>query len=98
MTARYPTDEKYGLTSQLRRAVISVSSNLAEGNSRSTKKEYVRFIEIAYSSLMEVVSQVFISKRLGLINDEDLRSIRNHADEITRMFSGLKKSLQREVK
>ncbi len=54
---KLPDDERYGLISQMRRAAVSISSNLAEGNSRTSRKDYLRFVEIAYGSLMEVISQ-----------------------------------------
>jgi four helix bundle protein len=62
-TRRFPSDERFGLTNQLRRAATSVSSNIAEGSSRSSKNEFARFIEIAAGSLFEVVSQSYIARR-----------------------------------
>ena len=61
-TGRFPSEEKFGLSSQLRRAAVSISSNIAEGNGRPSNTEYARFVEIAYSSLMEVVSQLHIAQ------------------------------------
>ena len=61
-TRRFPSDEQFGLTNQLRRAATSVSSNIAEGSSRSSKNEFARFTEIAAGSLFEVVSQSFIAR------------------------------------
>jgi len=66
ITAQFPDDERFGLTSQMRRASVSISSNIAEGCSRSTDKDFGRFVEIAYGSLMEVVSQAVIAKKHGL--------------------------------
>ena len=67
----FPSTEKFGLISQLRRASISISSNLAEGTSRNTNKDKARFSTIAYSSTMEVLNQLLISKELNFINEED---------------------------
>jgi four helix bundle protein len=64
-TASFPTDERFGLTSQMRRASVSVSSNIAEGSSRSSDVDFARFLEIAYGSLMESVSQSFIANKQG---------------------------------
>lgn len=94
ITANFPQREIYGLTSQVRRAVVSVSSNIAEGNGRSTNKEYIRFIEIAYASLMEVVSQLTIAQKLNFITEDQLAELKNQANDIARMLSGLRRSLQ----
>ncbi|HRO08523.1 MAG TPA: four helix bundle protein [Saprospiraceae bacterium] len=68
-TEKYPNDEKFDLISQIRRAYLSVSNNIAEGTSRWTNKEKIRFIEIAFSSLMEVLNCLLISKELNLIDE-----------------------------
>ena len=67
----YPKEEQYALCDQLRRAVVSVSSNLAEGSSRYSKKEFAHFVEISYGSLMEVMGQLELSMDLGYITKED---------------------------
>ncbi|HCS52110.1 four helix bundle protein [Rubinisphaera sp.] len=94
ISANFPQREIYGLTSQIRRAIVSVSSNIAEGNGRSTNKEYVRFIEIAYASLMEVVSQLTIAQKLNFITHDQLDELKNQANDIARMLSGLRSYLQ----
>ena len=71
-TRRFPSDERFGLTNQLRRAATSVSSNIAEGSSRSSKNEFARFIEIAAGSLFEVVSQSCIARRQQFLNEAKL--------------------------
>lgn len=93
ITAKFPSEERFGLTNQLRRAVVSVSSNIAEGNSRGSRKDYVRFVEIAYGSLMEIVSQLHVSRCRRFINDDDFGHLYRQADELARMLSGLKNSL-----
>jgi four helix bundle protein len=74
ITRAFPDDERFGLTSQMRRAAVSISSNLAEGSSRSSRPDYSRFIEIATGSLYEVVSQSVISKRQDFSPKQIIRS------------------------
>jgi four helix bundle protein len=93
VTRTFPADERFGLTSQIRRASVSVSANLAEGSSRSSKREFKRFIEIAYASLMEVVSHLFIAKRLTFINEPDFQRLYQAAEKLTRILSGLRRGL-----
>ncbi|NLD36786.1 MAG: four helix bundle protein [Desulfatiglans sp.] len=69
----FPPDERFGLTSQLKRSSISVASNIAEGSGRSSDKDFARFIEIAYGSLMEAVCQCMIAKRQKFISGEDYK-------------------------
>jgi four helix bundle protein len=94
-TRNFPVDERFGLTNQMRRAAVSISSNIAEGTSRMSKTDFARFIEIATGSVFEVVSQSFIGRRQGFLNEENFRVI-YAADEIGRMLSGLRKSLALE--
>jgi len=89
----FPRDERFGLTNQMRRASVSVSANLAEGNSRSSAKEYQRFIEIAFGSLMEVVSHSAIARRQAFLTEEQHQQIYHFADRVGRMLSGLRNSL-----
>ena len=89
----FPHEERFGLTNQLRRAAISISSSLAEGSSRSSKNDFARFVEIAAGSLFEVVSQAFIAKRQSFLNEDQFRKIYGVAEELSRMLSGLQKSL-----
>jgi four helix bundle protein len=67
----FPSDERFGLTNQMRRDAVSVSSNIAEGTSRSSKTDFARFVEIATGSVSEVVSQATISRRRGFLNEAD---------------------------
>ena len=71
---RFPAKEDYALTSQIRRAAVSVTSNIAEGTSRSSQRDKVHFLEIAYGSLLETVSQLQVAMDVGYIADEDYRS------------------------
>lgn len=95
LTRGFPADERFGLTSQMRRAAVSVSSNIAEGSSRFSHDDFSRFIEIATGSLFEVVSQSVISRRQGFLSEEDYLTIHRAAEEQGRMLSGLRRSLQR---
>ncbi len=95
-TRSFPADERFGLTSQLRRAAVSISSNIAEGSSRSSNVDFVRFIQISYGSLMEIISQLHIAKRLQLIDESTFQEISSQADEVSRMLSGLRTSLLKE--
>jgi four helix bundle protein len=92
-TRNFPGDERFGLTNQMRRAAVSISSNIAEGTSRMSQADFARFIEIATGSVFEVVSQSFIGRRQGFLTEEGFRKLYSAADEIGRMLSGLRKSL-----
>lgn len=90
---KFPKEEQYALCDQLRRSAISVCSNVAEGSSRSSKKEFSHYIEISYGSLMEAQSQLELSQMLGYISGYDLKEIEVKTEEIARMLSGLRCSL-----
>ena len=92
-TRTFPADERFGLTNQMRRAAVSIASNIAEGTSRISQADFRRFIEIATGSVFEVMSQAFLSRRQGFLNDEHFRVMYNAAEEVGRMLSGLRKSL-----
>jgi four helix bundle protein len=92
-TSSFPNDERFGLTSQMRRASVSVSSNVAEGTSRSSDADFARFVEIAYGSLMESVSQSFIANKQGFLAENPFRKLYHDADELSRMLSGLRGKL-----
>ena len=91
----FPDCEKFALSSQVRRAAVSVTSNIAEGMSRTSNKEVIHFLEISYGSLMEVQSQLEISQLLNYITKEKLDFIDSKTEEIAKMLSGLKISKMR---
>ena len=93
-TKSFPAEERFGLTNQMRRAAVSVSSNIAEGSSRMSKSDFRRFVEIATGSAFEVVSQAFIGRRQGWINDRKFKALYAAAEEQSKMLSGLQRSLQ----
>ena len=86
----FPDTEKFALCNQIRRAAISVTSNLAEGVSRTSNKEKVHFLEIAYASLMEVDSQLDVSIELGYITIEQYELINKQVNNIGRQLSVLR--------
>jgi four helix bundle protein len=94
LTRQFPREELFGLTSQMRRASVAVSSNIAEGSSRSSDKEFARYIEVAYGSLMEVVSQSLIAKRQGLLGPPQFETIYGDAERIARQLSNFRSALQ----
>ncbi len=91
LTSTFPNEEEYVLKSQMRRAVISISSNIAEGAGRSSKKEFLRFLDIAQGSAFELESQLDISYDLGYINRNEFIKMGNHLNEIQSMIIGIKK-------
>ena len=93
VTRKFPDEEKFGLTSQMRRAAVSISSNIAEGNSRFSRDDYARFVEIATGSLFEVVSQSVIGVRQQFLGEADHRRLYQAAEEQGRLLSGLRRSL-----
>ena len=92
-TRRFLPEERFGLTNQLRRTAISTSSNIAEGSSRSSKTDFARFTEIAAGSVFESVSQAFVARRQGFLSEDQSRQISADAEELSRMLSGLRRSL-----
>jgi four helix bundle protein len=96
LTRTFPSDERFGLTNQMRRAAVSISSNLAEGTSRSSRNDFARFVEIATGSLFEVISQAYIGRNQGFLQKTDFAKLYEAADEQSRMLSGLRRSLVSE--
>ena len=92
-TKSFPFDERFGLTNQMRRAAVSVSSNIAEGSARISDADFARFVEIATGSLFEVVSESTVGKRQGYLSDEGFVAIYKAAEEQGRMLSGLRRTL-----
>lgn len=90
MIKKFPVVEKYALCDQLRRAIVSVSSNIAEGNGRTSPNEKVRFIEIAYSSLLEAYCQLSLAEDLNYITANDLNSLKSQFEVISKMLNGLR--------
>lgn len=93
LSQRFPADERFGLVAQLRRAAVSIPSNIAEGHSRDTTRDYLRFLWMAKGSLAEVETQLMLAKELRLAEEHEIDEALNMADEVGRMLRGLIKSL-----
>jgi len=89
----FPKEEIYGLTSQLKRAAVSVPSNIAEGQGRKSTREFIHHLSIAYGSLMEVETQILIAVRLGYLSREDAVPISEQTSEVGRLINGLSNAL-----
>jgi len=92
VTKTYPNEEKFGLVSQMRRAAISISSNLAEGSAKHTGKEKARFTENAFGSLMELLNQIILSFDLEFLLEEQMNDLRVMVDEIAVKSTRLRES------
>ncbi len=90
LTKVFPDDEKFGLTSQIRRASVSIASNIAEGSSRISGKEQARFSEISYGSLHEVLNQLIIASELEYISEKELDNLRPLIEEIANKINSLR--------
>jgi four helix bundle protein len=97
VTGQLPVDEKFGLTSQMRKAVISISSNLAEGSTRSTKNDKLRFVTLSYGSLMELYSQIIIANDLGYINTDVFDELKSKVIELSNIINGLKNAFSKKT-
>ena len=96
LTSGFPREEVYGLTSQLRRAAVSIPSNIAEGQGRATKGEFIQFLCHARGSLFETETQIAISRNLGYITAEQQEQFYNELSELGRILNGLITSLQQK--
>jgi len=94
ITNQFPAVEKYSLTQQLRRAVVSVPSNVAEGHGRDHLGDYLRHLSIANGSLMEVETQLEAGLRLGYVSQKELRNVFGLVQEVRRMLAGLTRALR----
>jgi four helix bundle protein len=93
-TSSFPRDERFGLTAQIRRAAVSIPSNIAEGRRRKKEPVYLNHLDIALGSQAEVDVQLEVAKRVGFLNDSDYRRLAMRVDEIGRMLNGLMTSMQ----
>ena len=91
-TKEFPKEEQFGLTNQLRRAVVSITSNIAEGFSRNTRKEKAQFYRTALGSLIEVQNQFLIARDVGYISSEVFRQIADKTVRVSKLLNGLLKS------
>ena len=94
ISAQFPPEEKFGLTSQVRRAAVSVPANIAEGAERHGTGEFLQFLGIASGSLAETETFLILAQRLGLTTSEQTKPLMSRASEVGRMLNGLKRSLR----
>ncbi|MEZ5428464.1 MAG: four helix bundle protein [Pyrinomonadaceae bacterium] len=97
LTKRFPKEEIYGLTGQIRRAAVSIPSNIAEGQGRDSTREFLHYLSIAYGSLMEVETQILIAANLKYLKLEESDSILEKTAETGRLINGLTRSLKTKI-
>jgi four helix bundle protein len=97
VTESFPHTERFGLTNQLRRAAVSIPSNIAEGQARQTTRDFLRYLSIARGSLQEVETQILIATRLDYIAESEKVEILERSAETSRLLTGLSRSLSRET-
>lgn len=97
LTKSYPKEETYGVISQMRRAAISIPSNIAEGSSRDSTKEFIHFIRISLGSLYELESLIILSFELKYINSDELNKARSQLQETGKLIGGLKRYLCKKI-
>ena len=93
-TSGFPASERYGLTAQMRRAAVSIPSNIAEGYARTGTGEYLRFLSISSGSVAELETQVILSTEFAYLNQSQSKDLLNHLDLIGKMLQGLQRSLE----
>ena len=96
LTYGFPREEVYGLTSQVRRSAVSIPSNIAEGQGRSSTRDFLNFLSIARGSLCEMETQVLLAERLGYVKGRDGSGLLNQAAEVGRLINGLSNALIRK--
>jgi four helix bundle protein len=96
ITTKFPHDERYGLTSQIRRSAVSIASNIAEGYGRKTTADYIRMLYIAYGSICELETQVLLAGDLGFVDKRNLKTVKESIAEVERMLMALIKSLEKK--
>jgi len=96
-TQNFPAEEKFGLVSQLRRAVVSISSNIAEGSSRNSPKDQAHFYNMAYGSALEVVNQLILAFDLAFISETTYQELRQDLEQITNQLNALEKSIRKKI-
>jgi len=94
LTKRFPKDELFGMTSQIRRAASSVPANIAEGYGRDSRGEYIQFLRVSQGSLKELETHVALSSRVGLTAESETRNVLEECDHLGRMLHRLIRSLQ----
>ena len=93
LTQKFPNEEKFGLTQQIRRASVSIVSNIAEGSGRNTDADFVHFLDIANGSAFETETQLYVAVDLGYTSQQELENLLPHLHEIEKMLYNLRKSM-----
>lgn len=93
ITENFPAREMYGLSSQMRRAAVSIASNVAEGRRRGTDADFRHFLQMAHGSLAELETQLFISKKLSFCEEKEFHAIKSQLTEVSKMLHGMIKKL-----
>ncbi len=96
LSKKFPSDEILGLTSQIRRAAVSISSNIVEGSQRGSDKDFKRFLYMARGSLAEVQAQLVLARDLGYITSKEFESVAQKAIEVNKLINGLMKGISRD--
>ena len=94
LTGSFPAEEKFGLVSQMRRAAVSIPSNISEGAARNSRKEFINFLHIAQGSVAELETQIMLACDLGFAESEATEPLLSELEEISRMIIGLQRSLK----
>ncbi|MCL5030756.1 MAG: four helix bundle protein [Bacteroidetes bacterium] len=97
ITKNFPNEEKFGLVSQMRRAAISIPSNIVEGHSRKSKKEFINFLSIAKGSLNELRYQILLSKDLKYIDMKEFETVEQYFEEISKILYSFTRSLNKSI-
>ena len=93
-TRNFPRDERFGLVSQMRRAGVSIASNIVEGCARNTEADYLRFLDMAHGSCRELEYQITLAKRLGFLSEQEMTKLKPGAIETSKVLNGLIRSLR----
>lgn len=97
ITNNFPTEERFGLTSQIRRCAVSIPSNIAEGTSRTSDKDFSRFLDIALGSCFELETQIILSMDLGFLENERGSNLQNKIQKVEKMLQGLYNKIQKNI-
>ncbi|SDB23608.1 four helix bundle protein [Flavobacteriaceae bacterium MAR_2010_188] len=93
ITSKFPNEEKFNLTNQIRRSAVSIPSNIAEGAGRNSKGEFKHFLGIANGSAYELLTQLYLSERLKMVNSEEIKEIADNIQEVCKMNYALQNSI-----
>ena|SRR3989344_8434060 len=94
MTKKFPSEERFGLVSQMQRAAVSIAANIAEGHGRGTRADYAHFVDIAHGSLSELETLLTVARNLSYCEHSECSKIEAHLDEVGRMLGSLKNKLR----